>query len=224
MLGSRSARRTDDAAGRRIARLPGALAVAVVLVTIAGLAYVLGWYAPMERTESLEQWRSILAAMGEDRQVAIESWVASGLADARHVATFPTAVRLAADRRALIQRSPESKALDARLTGLLDDLVGLGDFAAAYVLDETGRSVASNTAATPLVEPCAQAAIDYGRAGAPTVGLQLHPGGPPAVAFVAPIRETGVVRGERPVSRRCPARQGPRAVALSVPRSASGYQ
>ncbi len=154
---------------------------------LAGLAVIVVWIAavglPRERGRFVDQWRSQLAAMGGDRQMAIERWVDQGLRDAAVVAAYPTVkAAFAAPAGALTagERAHLAEVLDVVAAGLVLRGIVLADGDGNVLAEEGGRP-----GVLPGCRALLQRAMDESAA---RVDFCAARGGEPVTVFIAPVR------------------------------------
>ncbi len=174
----------DPASRLRARRWLGGAAVTVALLSalVLWLALVA---APRERGRFLDAARAQREAIVEDRAAAVETWLAAAIADARLLASYPTAVHLASRDSA----TPSSPGIGPRshLESLLAGYLRLQTYATAAVFD---RDLALVGAAPPTFLPGA-GALDLARIcmanSAPAVRVYQGSAGGPIVGIAAPI-------------------------------------
>ena len=114
--------------------------VAVAAVVTAWLVIVA---APRERESSAARWRNQLTAMAEDREGAVENYVAERLEDAGLVAGFPTVVGVLAETDRQSLHAPHDDGRLAHLTEVLRLVATRERYCSAVILAADGRVLAS---------------------------------------------------------------------------------
>jgi PAS domain S-box-containing protein len=149
--------------------------LSIALVGAVALALFFGLWAPRQRAQALQEWRARLTAMAEDRRAFVESWVREGLAAASLPATYPTATHLAGGRRGPPFPYPVEQGAAGHLRQLLTELVARHGLTACYLLDETGRELASSGGAA-LADGEIRQAVRAAAGGAGPVVELIGPG------------------------------------------------
>ena len=161
---------------------------AVSGVLVAGLVVVVVWIAavgiPRERDRFIAQWRSQLAAMAGDRQMAIERWVDERLRDAAVVAAYPTVAAAVVAHASdgvvtAAERAHLAEVLHVVATGLVIREIVLADRNGNVLAEEGGR-----VDVLPACRALMQRAMDE---GAPRADFCAVRGEEPVATFVAPI-------------------------------------
>ena len=164
------------------------LLLAAPLVLLAGVVLFLTLVAaPRERARFEERWRSQLVAMVDDRESAIERWVADGLNEATVVAGYPTIAYILSGADSGPKPFPAEEGAGVHLTALLQSVVASSGYTGALVIDGTGAVVAS-AAIDKTGEP---GCIEFGRlciaAGRPQADIHAQGASHLVVAFAAPV-------------------------------------
>jgi PAS domain S-box-containing protein len=169
-----------------------------LLVGLAGLAaYFALALAPAEKDAALDAWRGRLAAMADDRKIAVARWVEERFRVARMIAAYPT-VEAVLKAAPVGGRSRSAAGADvAHLVGLLDSAVEIYGFKGCFVVDRDGATVARSSAAPALDAAGRAAALDAQRRGVPQVGMELLGDGSPVVEVAAPAPTASTTPGDR---------------------------
>ncbi len=176
--------------------------VGVSLLALAALVAFSGWvalrYVPAREQAALDRWRSQLSATADDRRMALDVWLRSGMGDAATIARYPTlrhelSAPVPADAR------PSGVGDRRHLEQLLGEAVVSQEYRSATVFDAAGR-VLARVPARVEIEGGASVARAAIAEGGPVAEVSSTPSGDrTSVCFAAPVPGAAPAAGAGPL-------------------------
>ena len=163
-----------------------------LLLAAVSVGYLLLIFAPQSRAEALSDWESRLMAMANDRQVAIERWVADVYSDARTLAQYPTVRYILAGRVGPPYPFDPEQGAEEHLHELFGNVIEVHDYAYVALVDSAGALTVGSGNPTRGGEPLGPLTADVlegeGRLDLRTQGER------PVVVAAEPVVDTRAAR------------------------------
>lgn len=138
--------------------------------------------------DAMTQWRSRIELAAGDRRDSIDRALRLGLADARTLAAYPTAVFLAAGAPDVPYPFPPEQGARPHLQLLLSSFVDQHGYSAVWLLDRSGAVLAGVGSPAGPDSGCLPHAMRSLAATEQLPHLHLHNGVEGALSFAAPVR------------------------------------